>query len=817
MADTTITELNPKPTPVASTDLFAIDDASGVTWSVAISAIQTYFNGFYVALSGSTMTGPLVLNANPTTNLEAATKNYVDMVAAGLAPAGSVTAATTVNFAATYFNGTNNDGIGASLTASSTGVVVFDTETVVQGGDYLFKNQSSAVQNGIYFCQTAGAVGVAAVFIRSQRYDTPDAINNTGIIPITNGTQAQQGFYEADTIVNIGTDALVYIKFGNTGTVTSVASGTGLSGGTITNTGTLTLAPIPTGTLLANTSGSTAIPIATLISSIGSPFVFGTGANSALGGDGTSTNAGDNSFLFGTNSSSITSIATNSFGVGSGIVIKSPFCFVMGQGTQNNFGGGTHSFIMGQSANTGSAPNHCFIFGNGASVNNSCTAAFALGSDANAQKSFAFALGRNAKAVNQGSWVSTDSSNAPNADTANDQHVSTYAGGYYYYLTSSPVFLPFQIDALGNVTTGAGIAENGSSIQTPTTGTTITLALTNHTTLLTPAGTLAALTLDFPTPTVNQRLKVISTAAITALTLTPTGADVFVGAVTSLAAGQSIEYLYNVAAATWYPFSIPSAGGGGSSPVSAGTGTGSAIGGDGTSLAAGNYAFAYGNKGGGLNPTTASGLNSFAFGTGALSEGTSSFSFGQLTQAMANFSFAFGLDSVTTGEFSFAFGNTAVVNFNGNVVWGDSQSSPVSPTVIDQWAATFDNGFYFYTNNTPTLGMAVDTNANFITGNGVAVQGWAVQTPVTGFSITLLSTQYLLPLTPAGTLATGTIIMPTTPINGQRQRVSTTQTISVLTVSPNTGQSIARAPTTLVAGQSFEMFYNLAITTWLPF
>jgi hypothetical protein len=45
------------------------------------------------------------------------------------------------------------------------------------------------------------------------------------------------------------------------GTVTSVASGTGLTGGPVTSTGTLSLAAIPTGDLLANTSGSSAAPV----------------------------------------------------------------------------------------------------------------------------------------------------------------------------------------------------------------------------------------------------------------------------------------------------------------------------------------------------------------------------------------------------------------------------------------------------------------------------------------------------------------------------------------------------------------------------
>jgi len=82
----------------------------------------------------------------------------------------------------------------------------------------------------------------------------------------------------------------------------------------------------------------------------------------------------------------------------------------------------------------------------------------------------------------------------------------------------------------------------------------------------------------------------------------------------------------------------------------------------------------------------------------------------------------------------------------------------------------------------------------------------------TGFSITLGAK--LTTLTPAGTLATGTVKMPASPIDGQPVQVSTTQTITALTVVPNTGQTIKNAPTTLAAGTSFLYYYNAAETTW---
>lgn len=86
--------------------------------------------------------------------------------------------------------------------------------------------------------------------------------------------------------------------------------------------------------------------------------------------------------------------------------------------------------------------------------------------------------------------------------------------------------------------------------------------------------------------------------------------------------------------------------------------------------------------------------------------------------------------------------------------------------------------------------------------------------PVTGFSLTIGAGIQALILNPAGTLATGTVIMPAAPVDGQVTSVSSTQIITALTVSPNTGQSIANAPTTLAAGAGFRYLYRAANTTW---
>ena len=93
----------------------------------------------------------------------------------------------------------------------------------------------------------------------------------------------------------------------------------------------------------------------------------------------------------------------------------------------------------------------------------------------------------------------------------------------------------------------------------------------------------------------------------------------------------------------------------------------------------------------------------------------------------------------------------------------------------------------------------------------------SVQAPTTGFSITMLasvgSIGSVLTLNPAGTLATGTILLPKQPTDGQVAEVSTTATVTSLTVSGN-GATIKNAPTTLLAGNGFAYYYSAASAAW---
>lgn len=112
-----------------------------------------------------------------------------------------------------------------------------------------------------------------------------------------------------------------------------------------------------------------------------------------------------------------------------------------------------------------------------------------------------------------------------------------------------------------------------------------------------------------------------------------------------------------------------------------------------------------------------------------------------------------------------------------------------------------------------STGDIADTTGLTVAGR-YADTGYSFQTPATGFSITLGNTTQNTILDPAGILATGTITMPATPVDGQIVRFASSTAITALTVSANAGQSIKDAITTLAAGASAAYLYHLANTTW---
>jgi len=98
--------------------------------------------------------------------------------------------------------------------------------------------------------------------------------------------------------------------------------------------------------------------------------------------------------------------------------------------------------------------------------------------------------------------------------------------------------------------------------------------------------------------------------------------------------------------------------------------------------------------------------------------------------------------------------------------------------------------------------------------NGI-LQQYDYQVLTTGFTYTFAAGTTVLVINPAGTLATGTITFPATPVDGMTVTFSSTQQITALTLAGNS-KTIVSAATILPANQATTYVYRLSNTSWYP-
>lgn len=178
--------------------------------------------------SGGTMTGALILFGDPTSSLEAATKQYVDNLLDNLhlaCRAASTSALNTV-----YNNG--SAGIGATLTNNGA-LVSFSVDgySASIGDRILVTHQTNQFENGIYTVTVVGDGSTAWVLTRATDYDQSDEIDAGDIVPIISGTTwAYSQFMQYENVSTIGTDninfvqsPLEYIKISDS-TISSIGS-----------------------------------------------------------------------------------------------------------------------------------------------------------------------------------------------------------------------------------------------------------------------------------------------------------------------------------------------------------------------------------------------------------------------------------------------------------------------------------------------------------------------------------------------------------------------------------------------------------------
>jgi hypothetical protein len=154
---------------------------------------------------------------DPTDPQDAATKYYVDHVAAGLHVHTPAMAATTDTLASitggtvTYNNGTS--GIGATLTLS-TPLTILDNYSLHDGDRVLVKNESDLFTNGIYTWATGGTV-----LTRATDFNTTAEIAGGDFLFVQHGTEyGSTGWVQANTTTSIGVSDIQFSQFSGQGT-----------------------------------------------------------------------------------------------------------------------------------------------------------------------------------------------------------------------------------------------------------------------------------------------------------------------------------------------------------------------------------------------------------------------------------------------------------------------------------------------------------------------------------------------------------------------------------------------------------------------
>ena len=237
----------------STTDVMKVYD--GAAWVAAYASIagitldnvtndgNTTTNA--ITVGGLTSTGPVILNADPSSNLGAATKQYVDTIAAaGVHYHDPVRVEQEGNLNATYDNGSS--GVGATLTNSGTQeALVIDGVTLLSGDRVLIYEQTNEAHNGIYTVTDVGSGSTNWVLTRAVDADSyapsdPDSFGQGDAFYVQEGAMGAGETYVMTTEgpITFGTTNIHFSQI-SSAQVYSGSTGIDITGTTISSTATL--------------------------------------------------------------------------------------------------------------------------------------------------------------------------------------------------------------------------------------------------------------------------------------------------------------------------------------------------------------------------------------------------------------------------------------------------------------------------------------------------------------------------------------------------------------------------------------------------
>ena len=330
--------------------------------SITIGTTPISLGGTSLTLGGLTS---VTLTQNPTTALQAATKQYVDAAVSNTNYHAACGYATTVDLGSvTYSNGSS--GVGATITNAGTqAALVIDGHTftatdVTNAVRILVKNESNSAYNGIYTVTNQGSVSTNWVLTRATDYDQVGSGQNeiapgdtTYIIygTVNAGTQWVQ---TTDFPITIGTTGITFAQIAGPGSYTA---GTGLTlTGTqfsITNTAVTAAAygsASSVGTFTVNAQGQLTAASNTPIAINGNQITSGTVGSSYISGSYTGI-TGVGTLTAGTWNAS--TIGVGYGGTGLATYTAGDLVYASGTTTLSKLGIGTNGYIL---TSSGTAP-----------------------------------------------------------------------------------------------------------------------------------------------------------------------------------------------------------------------------------------------------------------------------------------------------------------------------------------------------------------------------------------------------------------------------------------------------------------------------
>ena len=153
--------------------------------------------------------------------------------------------ATVVNLTTIYVNGLS--GVGATLTNSGTQTaLVIDGVTLAAGNRVLVKDQTAALQNGIYTVTNIGSSTTNWVLTRAADFDSPSQIARGDVVNVISGTvNAVTSWMLTSSVATVGTDSITFAELSENNIVNIEGTSNQIIVTINNNIATISIAPNP--------------------------------------------------------------------------------------------------------------------------------------------------------------------------------------------------------------------------------------------------------------------------------------------------------------------------------------------------------------------------------------------------------------------------------------------------------------------------------------------------------------------------------------------------------------------------------------------